>query len=142
MLRVCRCIAITLMLSAALKANPQQSSAAADPKATLPKVTLTDQDSGKEIDLTTGSMLIVKLPSNPSTGYRWTVVGDPAPLKLQKTSFQRMGKNADEVGAPGSDVFQLRASSAGMVTLTILYRRSWEYNIPPVKTFTVRVNVR
>ena len=29
-----------------------------------------------------------------------------------------------------------------MATLTLVYRRSWEYNVPPIKTFTVRVNVR
>ena len=39
-------------------------------------------------------------------------------------------------------VFQLSANSAGLATLTFVYRRSWEYNVPPAKTFAIRVNVR
>lgn len=105
------------------------------------KLTLTDVDNGKDIDLAAGSTLVVKLPSNPSTGYTWTLAGDPSPLKLQKTIFHRNPKDDNAVGAPGTETFQLSAKSAGMAMLTIVYRRSWEYNIPPAKTFAVHVNV-
>ena len=103
---------------------------------------LTDQDNGKDIDLTIGSTLLVKLKSNPSTGYNWTVVGEPSPLKLQKTSFRKGTTKGTSVGASGTAIFQLNASSAGLATLTLVYRRSWEYNVPPIKTFAVRVDVR
>ena len=105
-------------------------------------VVLTERDNGTDVDLSPNSSLTVKLPSNPSTGYAWTVVGDPSPLKLQKNSFRKGATKSGTVGASGTSVFQLSATSAGMATLTLVYRRSWEYNLPPMKTFTVRVNVR
>lgn len=105
-------------------------------------VVLTEQDNGSDIDLTIGATLVVKLPSNPSTGYNWTVAGEPSPLKLQKASFHKAKTKANSVGASGTAVFQLSASASGMATLTLVYRRSWEYNVPPIKTFTVRVDVR
>ena len=105
-------------------------------------VVLTAEDNGKDIDLTIGSTLVVKLPSNPSTGYNWTIVGEPSPLKLQKTSFRKSQTKASTVGASGTSVFQLSANSSGLATLTLVYRRSWEYNVPPIKTFAVRVDVR
>jgi inhibitor of cysteine peptidase len=105
-------------------------------------VVLTDRDNNTDVDLAPNTPLMVTLPSNPSTGYAWTVVGDPSPLKLQKASFRKGKSKAGAVGASGTAVFRLNASSAGMATLTLVYRRSWEYNLPPMKTFSVRINVR
>ncbi len=101
-----------------------------------------DQENGKDIDLTSGGVLIVSLSSNPSTGYRWAVAGDPSPLKLQKASFRKQAASPQLVGAPGVQVFRFSANSAGMATLTLNYSRSWEYNVRPAKTFSVRVKVR
>jgi inhibitor of cysteine peptidase len=132
-----------VLLSVAIPSDgAQQSSAGAKAKSSVPTVTITEQDNGKDIDLTTGAVLIVKLPSNPSTGYRWSVAGDPAPLKLERTSFSKGAPKSGALGASGISIFRLSASSAGLSNLTLLYRRSWEYNIAPAKSFSVRVDVR
>jgi inhibitor of cysteine peptidase len=122
-------------------AAAQHTTAGSNAKA-APATTLTEQDNGRDIDFTAGDMLIVRLPSNPSTGYGWTVAGEPAPLKLQKSTFHKKASNGKAVGATGTSVFQLTATSSGIANLTLVYRRSWEYNSPPLKTFAVRVNVR
>jgi len=111
-------------------------------KATAATVTITDKDNGKDVDLTTGGTLIVKLTSNPSTGYAWTVSGDPSPLRLEKTSYVKNSQSAKVAGAPGMQVLRFGANVSGMATLSLIYHRSWEYNVPPAKTFSLRVNVR
>jgi predicted secreted protein len=103
-------------------------------------VNATEADNGKDVDMTSGQTLQVKLPSIAGTGYAWTVNGDPTPLKLTKQSTQR-SKSA-KPGAAQVSVFQFSASSPGIATLTMVYRRSWEYNVPPAKKFEVKVNVR
>ena len=105
-------------------------------------VTVSDQDNGKDIDLPQGATLLVKLTSNPSTGYSWAVKGDPSPLKLEKTSTKKGKQSGQKVGAPGVQELRFVASSAGMASLTLEYRRPWEYTASPAKTFSVRVNVR
>jgi predicted secreted protein len=105
-------------------------------------VTITDADNGKDIELTTGQTLEVKLKSTAGTGYSWAVSGDPAPLKVTKSSTQRNKGSSPRAGASQSSVFELTAASPGLSTLTFIYRRPWEYNMPPAKTFSVRVNVR
>jgi inhibitor of cysteine peptidase len=105
-------------------------------------VSITDEDNGKDVDLTSGGTLIVKLKSNPSTGYSWAVAGDPSPLKLERTSYRKNTSSSKVVGAPGVQVFQFDASSAGMATLQLIYRRSWEYNVQPAKTFKVKFEIR
>ena len=113
----------------------------ASAKTAASAVTATDQDNGKDIDLAPDQTLIVKLASNPSTGYKWTVEGDPAPLKLQKQTYRKSTKSS-AMGAPGMEVFQFSAGSSGIANLKLNYHRSFEYNLPPVKTFSLRVNVR
>jgi len=120
---------------------PQTASSATSAKAAASVVTVTDQDNGKDIDLPSGQTMVVKLASNPSTGYKWTVEGDPAPLKLEKQSYRKSAKSS-AMGAPGVQIFQFSASSSGIANLKLNYHRSWEYNQPPVKTFSLRVNVR
>ena len=107
-----------------------------------PSVTVTGEDNGKDVDLATGVSLIVKLKSNPSTGYSWTVSGDPSPLRLEKSSYVKSSPSSKTVGASGMQVLRLSANSSGVATLTVIYRRSWEYNMPPARTFSLRVNIR
>lgn len=138
-----RTLLIAISLLAICNASwGQQTPSVSKGQAASSNVVLTEQDNGKDIDLTIGSTLVVKLPSNPSTGYNWSVVGEPSPLKLQKTSFRKNQTKTSTVGASGTSVFQLSANSSGLATLAMVYRRSWEYNVPPIKTFAVRVDVR
>jgi inhibitor of cysteine peptidase len=130
-----------LTIAACINLAGQQGATAA-PSAAPSGVVLTERDNGTDVDLAPNTPLTVKLTSNPSAGCAWSVVGDPSPLKLQKASFRKGTARSGAVGTPGTAVFQLNASSAGIATLTIIYRRSWEYNLPPMKAFSVRVNVR
>ncbi len=134
---------ISLYLALALSAAGQHSSSSGTaPKTLPPAATLTENDNGKDIDLTTSETLIVKLKSNPSTGYSWVVKGNPSPLRLEKSTYRKGGGSAQKAGAPGVQVLRLSASTVGLATLNLEYRRPWEYNMPPAKTFTVRVDVR
>ena len=135
-------ILVLVFLSTGITASALQTAPPASSKTSSSTVTVGDQDNGKDIDLTTGGILLVKLKSNPSTGYSWSVSGDPSPLRLEKTSYVKNTKSAKAVGAPGRQVLRFGVSSSGMATLTVVYRRSWEYNAPPAQTFSVRVNVR
>jgi inhibitor of cysteine peptidase len=134
--------AVILYLSFAPLVTAWQSASKSPSKQASQTVTIGDEDNGKDVDLTSGGTLVVKLKSNRSTGYSWAVAGDPSPLKLEKTSYRRNTASSQAVGAPGVQVFQFTANSAGMAALTLNYRRSWEYNLPPARTFRVRVDVR
>ena len=135
-------VSAMLLTVVPLATSQQSSTGSASAKAAADTVTLTEQDNGKDIDLTTGQTLVVKLKSNQSTGYSWAVAGEPAPLKLQKSTYRKPSGSGNKVGTTGAQVLQFNATSAGMATLNLVYRRSWEYNAPPAQKFGVRVNVR
>lgn len=131
-----------ILIAASVSAEVlQTASSGTSAKAAVSAVTVTDQDNGKDVDLASNQTLVVKLASNPSTGYKWTVEGDPAPLKLEKQTYRKSAKSS-AMGAPGVEAFQFSASSSGIANLKLNYHRSWEYNVPPAKTFSLRVNVR
>src|SRR5690349_53432 len=131
-------LAILLAVSGAMAAAQTHAQKSAPASGNI--VNVTEADNGKDVDMSSGQTLQVKLPSIAGTGYSWTVDGDPTPLKLTKHSTQR-NKSA-KPGAAQVSVFQFSASSPGISTLTMVYRRSWEYNVQPAKKFGVKVNVR
>jgi inhibitor of cysteine peptidase len=103
-------------------------------------MTVTYQDTGKTVELAQGGTLVVELPSNPSTGYSWAVKGDPAPLKLASSDYKQPDQPG-KAGVPGVQRFQLQAAITGTSTLKLVYRRPWEKNVAPAKTFILTVNV-
>ena len=119
-----------------------QSTKPSGTKHTSPMVTVGEKDNGTTVDLTQDETLVVKLPGNPTTGYSWAVVGDPSPLKLVKSSTQRSAKSKTMAGAPSVQCFRFQANAAGIVSLTLNYRRPWEHEAPPAKTYTLRVQIR
>jgi inhibitor of cysteine peptidase len=105
-------------------------------------VTITDQDNGKDIDLPKGATLVVRLKSNPSTGYSWAIKSGPSLLRLVKSATKKADTSSHVVGVPVIQEFRPTAVSAGMASLAVEYRRPWEHNVAPAKTFKVKVNAR
>jgi inhibitor of cysteine peptidase len=139
MARIAIVLPALMLFSLMLVAQPPQSPGA-HPKGAV--IVVTDADNGKDIDLPAGDTLVLRLKSNPSIGYSWAIKGDPSPLRLVKSVTRKTGQNGHAVGAPSTQEFRLTAVSAGIASLALEYRRPWEHDVPPVKTFQVRVKVR
>lgn len=83
----------------------------------------------------------IRLPANPSTGYRWML--DPA---LQSGRILSESYESDtrggRVGAPGTQVLQVVFPREGRFNLKLAYRRLWEpLSIPPAQTTNLVVTV-
>ena len=98
-----------------------------------------------ELVLRPGQELVVRLRSNPSTGYRWTraseSTGDPLALAASP-SFARDPAREAMVGAGGVESWRFLASGVGHATLRFEYRRPWEKGAAPARTVSFDVNVR
>jgi len=109
------------------------------------EVNVNEEDDGSQVELEQGQVLVVTLESNPTTGYGWEVV------ETQESILQQMGEAEFKqsqtgepplVGAGGWEIFRFKTISAGKMTLQLVYRRSWEEGVEPLKTFTLQVVVR
>ena len=107
-------------------------------------VDVNDSDNGGEKALEQGRILIITLESNPTTGYSWEVVEDPNLIleQIGKAEFKPVEQsNPPIVGAGGWEVFRFKAVSPGRQTLELVYRRPWETDAEPAKTFSIDVIV-
>ena len=102
-------------------------------------ILLEEPDSGSIIFLTQGDALSVKLPSNPTTGYAWSVASN-APSVLQPGGDPRFEPPpTPRPGASGFQTFDFRVSGGGAALLQLVYRRPFEKDAPPARTWSVFV---
>jgi len=94
-------------------------------------------DAGTSRSVHVGDVITVRLPENPTTGYRWQPEPDDA-LKLVDDRFE--GAELPR-GASGERVLVLEAARAGSARLHLAKRRSWESG-EPVEEFSVELDVQ
>jgi inhibitor of cysteine peptidase len=105
-------------------------------------ITLTQQDEGKTVEAAVGQKIFVQLASNPTTGYQWSVVGNPAPLEFIKSDYAADPQAAGRIGAGGIQTLRFADKLPGKVELKLGYARPWEKDVAPAKTFTATIVVR
>ncbi len=81
-------------------------------------VAATEDDAGGAFALVTGDTLVVRLASNPSTGYTWRVVSTNDAL-LPSAGDPVFAESAEMPGAGGVDTFRFLAKAAGEATVQI-----------------------
>ncbi len=102
-------------------------------------------DAGSQVELEEGQILVVTLESNPTTGYRWEQAENQESILEQMGEAEFKPSDTGEsplVGAGGWEIFRFKAISAGQMTLQLVYHRSWEEGVEPLKTFSLQVVVR
>jgi inhibitor of cysteine peptidase len=110
----------------------------ADPQPAV--VLVTEADHGTRVRAAPGDELLLKLPAQPGTGFCWVVVrgGTGRLEQLAEPYFEDpKGRGA---GGTQLQVFRLRVRAAGTGVLELAYRRVFEKNTPPARTFSVEVD--
>jgi len=115
-------------------------------KNTAKTVIVTDADNGKTFKLKAKDHLVVRLAENRTTGYCWAVTQTPGCLKLKgETKYEPIHTEVTPIGYPGGTggtlVATYTATKAGKGKLTFVYSQPWEKDVPPIKTFTINVEV-
>lgn len=95
------------------------------------------------LTLDKGQLLILSLPSNPTTGFRWEV-RDGAEKVLQSLGPEVYSNPEDPglVGAGGISTWRFTAQERGEGRLLLTYQRPWEPNVPPAESFECEVRVK
>jgi len=98
---------------------------------------ISSSDSGTELHVSLGETLKLRLPENPTTGYRWQVRSSGGPtLELVEDSF---GQSTEAFGAGGVRWWIFRAAKEGAANLTLELCRNWEHQA--IETFQINVRV-
>ena len=107
-------------------------------------VTVSAAQSGTSVALASGQALVVHLPTNPTTGYRWAYVEPKdAVLRVDGPSTYEASQSAgNAVGAGGTEIWKLAPLKAGQQQLRFEYRRPWEQDVAPAQVVTYTVTVK
>jgi inhibitor of cysteine peptidase len=94
---------------------------------------------GQTIDLAIGQTIEIRLRENPTTGFRWQLMGsEPAVCAMTSDTFKQ------EFGPPGhggehSWIFE--AVRPGECDIEFLYQRRWADPAQPQRMFKIRIHV-
>jgi inhibitor of cysteine peptidase len=104
-----------------------------------------ESDNGRTVKLAAGESLEISLAENPTTGYRWQLTAGATeeagtPCSFVKDSFE--SGRAELPGQGGIHRWQFQAVEPGVCKIELEYRRSWEKDKPPERTFRLHVEVR
>jgi inhibitor of cysteine peptidase len=95
------------------------------------------------LEVTQGQVVEVRLPSNPSTGYRWVMVEPmPAVVAALYDAAYVPGRN-DVVGSPGEERWSFVAVKTGSGILRFEYRRPFDApTVAPAQRASYLLEVR
>ena len=104
-------------------------------------VEVNEEMNGGSVTLEQGQTLVLKLASNPTTGYDWEIVDLNAAI-LEKVGEVEYKSDSALTGSGGVNTYTFKAVGSGNMQLSLVYHRSWEKDIPPIETFVMDVTVK
>jgi len=104
---------------------------------------LTMSDNGRSFDVRQGEVIVVKLDSNHSSGFSWSLGEDIGAVVKQdgKSVYARNTSKSGKILSGGNETWRFRTVGTGRETVKLEYRRSWERNFPD-RTFRFSLTVR
>ena len=113
------------------------------PRSTQPGgiVELSSEDARRTVTMHPADQLEVVLDGNPTTGYQWEIASvDSAILKpIGEAEFR---PDSSALGAGGKVALHFEVLVPGKTVLRLIYHRSFEQAVPPLKTFQVEIEVK
>jgi predicted secreted protein len=129
----------TTTTTATATATAPTADANATDKASGGALTIDESQAGKIIEVAKGQKLTVSLRWKPSSGYDWAVTKSPPALGTPDAAVVSAG---DVPGAYGQRRFTFTSKDAlppGEHAVEFAYRRDFEKDKPPAKTFSFKV---
>lgn len=99
-------------------------------------------DPNVPIETAAGQRFLVKLESNPTTGYQWQLASDYDEKVLQLLDSEYIPPQEAVPGAGGEETWRFEALGAGETKISLNYARSWEKDTPPARTAVFNVTVK
>ncbi len=98
-----------------------------------------ESDDGKEIEITVGRTLEIRLKENPTAGFGWSLTSGGEPqCKLLDDSLETPSAAQ---GQGGVHSWKFRAQKSGEGHIKLAYARAWERDAKPAQTFTLKIKV-
>lgn len=105
----------------------------------MAEIILTEQDRAKTVSATVEDRVVVRLPENPTTGYRWAVDKLDDQLTFESSDYQ--STSGGLAGGGGEVTMVFVANQPGDALLVLKHWQSWEGDQSITDRFTVTVKI-
>lgn len=98
-------------------------------------------DAGGSVRVPAGGVIELRLPENPTTGYRWTLPPDSCTEMIEDRNAAPVGGAGvvAGVGAASERVFLFRLKGGAPLHLRLDLTRAWEEGAPPESRFEIEL---
>ncbi len=100
---------------------------------------LTERANGRQIELSPGDTFEIRLQERPTTGFRWQLVADGAPICVLMTD-RFTAPHRKVPGEAGRHVWKFRVERSGRAAIELASRRPWDVDAPPAHVFRITVS--
>jgi inhibitor of cysteine peptidase len=105
-------------------------------------IIIDQKNNNTRVDLRANQNLIVNLPANPSTGYRWEIVKyDEDLLTLNSRDYKQREAAPGLVGVGGTESFSFKALKPGQTRLVMRYARAHPNPEDTAEDFTLEIGI-
>ncbi|HBA82539.1 MAG TPA: hypothetical protein DCZ95_00450 [Verrucomicrobia bacterium] len=101
---------------------------------------LTLADNGKTLNLSVDDPVQVELEGNPTTGYLWELAPYDATV-IKAIGEPDFKADSQATGAGGLFTYNFQTVADGQTVLKFVYRRPFEKDVPPIKTYELKIVV-
>jgi inhibitor of cysteine peptidase len=107
------------------------------------EIVLSANDKGKIQNVSVGDSVVIRLPENPTTGYRWVFkeVDHKGILTTDPSKIEFVAHPESGIGGGGTRTFRFAAKSHGTVVIKLVLKRSWEPEGSAIDKFETTVSV-
>ena len=88
-----------------------------------------------------GQSLTVTLPSNPTTGFRWTIQDSAGGVLRALSPEVYSSAESGVIGGGGQSTWRFQAFAAGQGRLRLTSQQPWEPEAEPTETFDCAITV-
>lgn len=107
----------------------------------MAELTLGPADDGRAVGARPGTVIVVELPENPTTGFRWSLRCRVEPV-LERKRDAFVPPPHMRPGAGGSRRFEFAAAAPGSAGIVLWNWREWEGEGSVAKRYQVTVTVQ
>ena len=96
-----------------------------------------------KLEMKVGDSFVIKLKSNPTTGYSWSYIDDESGiLKKVSNEYEQDKTNGNLIGSGGTELWTFKAIKKGGIILKFHYARPWEKDVPPIEETNYQITVK
>ena len=96
--------------------------------------------SASTISVRVGEEFVIRLASNPTTGFEWSATETAPEVRLVSKRYD--GPSVQIPGRGGHQEFRFEARSKGRATIELANARSFEPDVPSAETATFALRIR